>query len=149
MITNKEIETFLSLFQKAPNTTLLNIDHECPEIKESLFDFTEKINGKLTYKEFNSIDLDKFKLVARDFEYVVVTDCLNEIEDIDKFIKVIYHSLENSANVILISHKNKNSLQFMVEVLDRNDFRATNSIDIFNDYDLVVAKKMHMWGNGL
>ena len=107
------------------------------------------IDGKLTHKEFSSIDIEKFRLTARESEYVVVSDCFNFTFDFDKFIKVLYHSLENSANIILISKKRDNNLLLMVDLLDRNDFRATNSIDIFHDYFVVVAKKMHMWGNGL
>ena len=37
----------------------------------------------------------------------------------------------------------------MYELLENNEFRAANFIDIFPNYDLVMAKKMHMWGNGL
>jgi hypothetical protein len=37
----------------------------------------------------------------------------------------------------------------MVELLAENEFRAPNVIDVLPEYDLVMAKKMHMWGNGL
>jgi len=149
MITSKEIESFKTLFQKTPNSALLHIDNGCTEIQNILYDFTNEIDAKLTYKDFNTINLERFRLTARDFEYVIVCDCLELISDIDKFIKEIYHSLENSANIILISDKTKNNTLFMIDILDRNDFRATNSIDIFENYNLVMAKKMHMWGNGL
>ena len=149
MITSKEIESFKTLFQKTPNSALLHIDNGCTEIQNILLDFTNEIDAKLTYKDFNTINLERFRLTARDFEYVIVCDCLELISDIDKFIKEIYHSLENSANIILISNKTKNNTLFMIDILDRNDFRATNSIDIFENYNLVMAKKMHMWGNGL
>jgi len=35
------------------------------------------------------------------------------------------------------------------ELLEEFEFRAVNDIDIVQGYDLVMAKKMHMWGNGL
>jgi hypothetical protein len=149
MITSKEIELFKTLFQKTPNSALLHIGNNCIDIQNILNDFVNEIDAKLAYKDFSTINLERFRLTARDFEYVIVSDCLDMIADIDKFIKEIYHSLENSANVILISHKNKNNLLFMIDILERNDFRATNSIEIFDDYNLVMAKKMHMWGNGL
>lgn len=149
MITPKEIELFKTLFQKTPNSALLHINNGCTKIQDILHDFTNEIDAKLTYKDFNTINLERFRLTARDFEYVIVCDCLESIGDVDKFIKEIYHSLENSANIILISDKTKNNTLFMIDILDRNDFRATNSIDIFENYNLVMAKKMHMWGNGL
>ncbi len=149
MINQKEIELFKSLFQKTPNSALLLINDGCSDIQNIICDFTNETDAKLTYKDFNTINLERFRLTARDFEYVIVCDCFESIIDIDKFIKELYHSLENSANIILISNKNKNNTLFMIDILDRNDFRATNSIDIFENYNIVVAKKMHMWGNGL
>jgi hypothetical protein len=35
------------------------------------------------------------------------------------------------------------------ELLEKFEFRAPNEIDVIDEYDLVMAKKMHMWGNGL
>ena len=35
------------------------------------------------------------------------------------------------------------------EYLIQHEFRAHNEIDLLEGYDLVMAKKMHMWGNGL
>jgi hypothetical protein len=34
-------------------------------------------------------------------------------------------------------------------MLEEHEFRAPNEIDVIDGYDLVMAKKMHMWGNGL
>jgi hypothetical protein len=35
-------------------------------------------------------------------------------------------------------------------MLDKSEFRAANTIsDLIAGYDVIVAKKMHMWGNGL
>ncbi len=149
MIESKEIELFKTLFQKTPNSAFLHINNSSIEIQTILESFTKDINATLTYKEFNSLNLERFRLTARDFEYVVVTNCLMNINDKDKFIKEVYHSLENSANIVLIEKKGNNNLLEMLDILDRNDFRATNSIDIFEDYNLTMAKKMHMWGNGL
>ena len=149
MITSKEIELFKTLFQKSPKSIILHINNDSAEIKDIIDNFINEIDGKLTYKNFNEINIERFRLTARDFEYVIVSNCLDLVEDIDKFIKEIYHSLENSANIILIENKLNNNLLFMKDILERNDFRATNSIEIFEEYNLTVTKKMHMWGNGL
>jgi hypothetical protein len=34
-------------------------------------------------------------------------------------------------------------------ILEDHEFRAPNEIDIMEGYDLIMAKKMHMWGAGL
>lgn len=149
MISQKEIEFFLSLFQKTPNSSILHISKNCIAITTILENYSSKIDAKLTYKDLNTLNLEKFQLSARNFEYAIISNCLDEIKNNNKFIQEIYHSLENSANVILIENKKNNNVLTMVDILDKNDFRATNSIDIFEDYNLVIAKKMHMWGNGL
>jgi len=150
MITQKEIESFLSLFNVTPNTSILHISNNCFDITSTIENFSNTINGKLIYKDFHTLNLERFRLIAREFEYAIISECLDGIGDKDKFIQEVYHSLENSANVILIENKNNNNnIETMIHLLDSNDFRATNAIDIFEDYHLVIAKKMHMWGNGL
>ena len=39
--------------------------------------------------------------------------------------------------------------QIPKELLEKFEFRAPSKINILDEFDLVMAKKMHMWGNGL
>lgn len=146
---NKEFELFNSLFEKNPNIAVLNINHKSDYIKGLLEKIVASTGGKFVNKEFSELELSKFRLTPREFEYAVICDCIDKIEDIDRFIKEVYHSLENSAQIILLTKKGKIDPYKLIDLLDRNDFRAMNKIDIFDDFDLVMAKKMHMWGNGL
>jgi len=41
------------------------------------------------------------------------------------------------------------NIEEIKQILEENEFRAANQIDVLEKYDLVMAKKMHMWGNGL
>lgn len=145
----KAQEFFRSLFEQFPNIAILNINNNCEDIKAQLENIAEKTGGKLINKEFEKIDQRKFRLTAREYEYAVVCDCFEKFKRVDRFIQEIYHSLENSGQIILISKKDSSDISNMIDTLDRNDFRAANQIDIFDGYNLVVAKKMHMWGNGL
>jgi len=145
----KELELFSSLFESHPNISILNIHNRCDDIKVGLENIVNSIGGTLKYKDINDIDQKRFRLTAREYEYVVVCDCLDKIEDMKRFIDQIYHSLENSAQIILIGKKEKSDPYSMLQILEEADFRAMNQIDIFENYHLVMAKKMHMWGNGL
>ena len=145
----KEFESFNCLFQKDPNIAIFNINNDCDEIKQELKNIVNTIGGSFKNKEFDDIELNRFRLTAREFEYAVICDCLDKVEDVDRFIKEIYKSLENSAQIIVLSKKDKQDIKIIENILDKNDFRAVNSIDIFEKYNLVMAKKMHMWGNGL
>ncbi len=156
---SKEADFFKALFlgndissvdlETNPNMAILNISNKCDDIKELIENLVQVNEGKLINKEFDKIELNRFRLTAREYEFAVVCDCIHCLEDADRFIKEIYHSLENSAQIILLSRKENMDLPQMIDILDRNDFRAVNQIDIFDQYHLVMGKKMHMWGNGL
>ena len=115
----KEEEFFSSIFDTNPNIAILNINNNCSDITEQLENIVKNLSGKLTTKEFGSMDERKFRLTAREYEYAVVCDCLHELEKQDRFIKEVYHSLENSANIILISKKENMDQYTMMELLDK------------------------------
>jgi hypothetical protein len=48
-----------------------------------------------------------------------------------------------------MQEKGTMDISAMKEMLERHEYRAANAIDVLPEYDLVMAKKMHMWGNGL
>jgi len=141
-------EHFKELFDISPNMLVLNINNGCDDIKTEIENVTAS-HGRIVYKEFSEIEQKRFRLTAREYEYVFLCNCFEKIENLDRFIKEVYKSCENSGQVILIEKKENNKLQEMIEILDKADFRSTNPIEIFPHYDLVMAKKMHMWGNGL
>lgn len=145
----KQENFFYSLFDNNPGIAILHINNNCDDISLLLENIVTQNKGSLKTKQFDTIDQKRFRLTAREYEYTVVSNCLHKVENIDRFISQLYHSLENSANIILLSKKENLDPYGMIEILDRNDFRAANQIDIFDDYYLVTAKKMHMWGNGL
>jgi hypothetical protein len=145
---NKVFLEFKELFELTPNMLVLNINNGLDDVKEFL-DLITSNHGRIVYKDINELEQQRFRLNAREYEYALVCNCFDTIEALDRFIKEVYKSVENSGQIILIEKKENGKLQEMIELLDRNDFRSTNPIDIFPNYDLVMAKKMHMWGNGL
>ena len=144
----KEFELFRSLFDNSPNIAILNVNKGCEEISQELSSIVKDCNGEFTLKQFDEIDPERFRLKDRNFEYAVISNCLNDINDKDRFISGVYHSLENSAFIILIEPKGNSDISSMIELLDKNNFRAANDINIFEKYNLVMAKKLHMWGAG-
>ncbi len=145
---SNEVELFKSLFENSPNLAVLNVNNNCDDIKDILEDIVESSFGELTVKEFDQLNSKEFRLKDRNFEYAILSNTLNHIENVDRFITGVYHSLENSAFIILIEDKKNSDLEFMKELLDKNNFRAVNDISIFQKYNLVMAKKLHMWGAG-
>jgi len=145
---SKEFELFRSLFDNSPNLAILHINNNCDEITKELQSIVDDSFGELTTKEFHQIQPNNFRLKDRNFEYAIISDCLQLIENKDRFISGVYHRLENPAFVIILQDKENIDRETIKELLDKNNFRAVNDIDIFAKYHLVMAKKLHMWGAG-
>ncbi len=86
---------------------------------------------------------------ARDFEYIILSDILSYCPNKDKIVKIMYKALENSANIIILEKRSNKNLDEIKELLDKTSFVAINHIDLFEEYNLITAKKLHMWGSGL
>ena len=64
-------------------------------------------------------------------------------------LRIAYTTLANAADVIIMEKKGIMDVEATKELLEKFEFRAPNAIDLLDEYELVMAKKMHMWGNGL
>ena len=107
-------------------------------------DFVEKIANHCQEKSIEAKFVTNYKkLIDREFEIAIV---LNIVDF--KTYKDCYHSLENSGNIIIVLEKSNFSPEKAFEILEEVDYRASNLIDIFANYYVITAKKMHMWGNG-
>ena len=148
-ISKKEYEDFSSLFLEAPSLSLLHISNNCTLVNSCLEDIKLKNDGTIINKNFNDINCDKFRLKTREYEFIIISDLFNDCTNKQRFFKSCYHSLENGAYIIIIEHKSKNNVQEILELLDEVEYRVANSINIFENYNLIMAKKLHMWGNGL
>ena len=141
----KSIDFFKSIFENFPNLTILNINHNLDEIKVILENIVKNSNGTFTNIEFNTIDENNFKTTIRDYEYAVLSNCLDLIKNKKQFLLKIYNNIENSAQIIILVKKNSIDLYKLKEILEDLNFLAPSEIDIFEDYDLITAKKMRMW----
>ncbi|MBT3280705.1 MAG: hypothetical protein HOF69_03665 [Campylobacteraceae bacterium] len=103
-------------------------------------------NSKIQYIE----DIKKpFRVSPRSVDIIVLKNIFNQHQKNEALLKISYTALANAADIIIIEKKGTIDKTAMYELLENNEFRAANFIDIFPNYDLVMAKKMHMWGNGL
>ena len=145
----KEIKEFSSLLEDAPALYLLNISNNTNPLLNILEDKISKNEGTIESKDLNNISCEKFRLKSREFEYCILFDTISTCQNKEKFLKACYHSLENSAFIIIIEPKLNNNINEIIGLLDICEFRVANNIDIFERYNLIMAKKLHMWGNGL
>ncbi len=90
-----------------------------------------------------------FRALPRDNDIVMIRDVFHRHAFRERILKGIYTTLANTGDIIILSKKGSADVEELKAMLEATEFRASNSIDILEGYDLVMAKKMHMWGNGL
>ena len=116
----------------------------------SLVIYGEK-DDTLDFKNIKYVKTMKepFRAIPRSNDMIILKDIFDSHENQDMLLKLSYHSLANTADIIIMEKKGVMDLESKKQKLEEFEFRAANDIDIVDGYDLVVAKKMHMWGNGL
>lgn len=97
-------------------------------------------------KDFRS----PLRTASRDYEAVIVHDVLHRHASPLRLLQMVYRSMENSAQIIIVQPKGSMQGSEVEALCEQSEFRAPNTIsDLAEGYDVTVAKKMHMWGNGL
>jgi len=110
------------------------------------------VDGVLNLALYNDENLDftqPFRAKPRNHDIVVLKDIFYAHKNQSMILKLTYKTLVNTANIIIMEKKGVMDIEALKTTLEEFEFRAPNDIDIVDGYDLVMAKKMHMWGNGL
>ena len=145
----KKLSLFKDLFQPFENIALLHINNKVDFLTPVLEEVATSFNGSCDTKVFKDESSARLRATARDYEYIILSDILSHCQNKDKIIKLMYKALENSANIIILEKISHNNVDEIKELLDKASFVAINHIDLFDEYVIITAKKLHMWGNGL
>ncbi len=146
------LDKFRELFTPLPGNHYLQVTSQENEMTIVLKELMAKVDGKLNIALYNEDNLklnQPFRAVPRDHDNVILTDIFSSHENQDMLIKLSYLTLANTANIIIIEKKGLLDVAAILVKLEAFEFRSPNHIDMIDGYDLVIAKKMHMWGNGL
>jgi len=104
-----------------------------------------KITGISSVKPLD-IKRPRYAIGGRLYDFVYLTAKIQE-DLIDEFIQKIYKIIKSSGLIIILLDKDINqNLQDWYSVLEDNYFVAINTIDISQNFHILVAKKMHGWG---
>ena len=162
-----ELKQFLELFNPLPGNHYIQVTDKIDETTFALQKIISEVNGEfhlaLYTQEEPSIpkelketkiqiinNLSKpFRALPRDNDMVIFKNILFQHTNPQLLLRIAYTTLANTANVIIMQEKGTMDTSATKEVLEKFEFRAANEIDILDEFDLVMAKKMHMWGNGL
>lgn len=159
------LEKFRDLFNPLPGNHYLQVTTEIDATSELMSEFMKSVDGEFSlvvYSEKEDLQkiedaklqhyktFDKpFRAIPRDHDIVVFKDILHLHKYPKVILKTAYTTLANAAHIVIMQKKGTMDIQETVETLDTFEFRSANYIDLMPEFDIVVAKKMHMWGNGL
>ena len=162
-----ELKQFLELFNPLPGNHYIQITDKIDATTFALQKLISEVNGEFhlalytkekpkisaklkdTKIQYISNLTNPFRALPRDNDMVIFKDILQQHENPELLLRIAYTTLANTANVIIMQEKKTMDIQATKELLEKFEFRAPNEIDILDEFDLVMAKKMHMWGNGL
>jgi len=159
--------SFCDLFQTSPQMKILIATSHSDALVEEICTYLEPFNATVdlslypgAYSEYSSSLIGKVDTIKdfnspvrcaiRDYETIILQDVLHLHSLPLKLLQLIYRSLENSAEVIIVQSQEAMETSDIEALLEKAEFRAANTIsDLIEGCDVIVAKKMHMWGNGL
>ena len=162
-----ELKQFLELFNPLPGNHYIQVTSEIDATTLALSEIIKAVDGEFrlalyTAEEQNipselsdvkTQQISKFNIpfraLPRDNDIVIFKDIFSKHTNPELLLRVAYTTLANTADVIIMEKKGVMDIEAIKELLEKFEFRAPNAIDVLDKYDLVMAKKMHMWGNGL
>jgi len=162
-----DLKQFLELFNPYPGNNYLQVTTEVNEITDAIYALMQKVDGVLNlvvyseneenyterFPQANIQNIKSFKqafrALPRTNDIVIFTDTFHKHENQKGILKIAYTTLANAAEIIIMQKKGSMDIEATLNMLEEFEFRSQNYIDILPEYDLVMAKKLHMWGNGL
>lgn len=146
------MKQFKELFNPLPGNHYLQVSTCRDEISEIFEDMMDKVSGEFNLVLFNDKNLNfqqSFRALPRSNDIVLLKNVFSAHENKDMLLKLSYLTLANTAEIIIMEKKGVMDIEAVKAMLEEYEFRAPNDINIVDGYDLIMAKKMHMWGNGL
>ena len=159
-----KLEQFLELFNPRPGNHFIQVTTKLDETTEALSQLMQECDGEMRIAYYGDEKADDkieaivqnienfkipFRALPRDNDCVILKDIFTVHQRPHLLLKVAYSTLANNANIILMEKKGILNIEHTLELLEQYEFRSGNFIDILEEYDLIIAKKLHMWGNGL
>ncbi len=159
------MQQFLELFNPLPGNKYLIATTHTDAIATALAEMLLHVNGTLSLECYpgehevlvglhvKRHDIKHFKAPLRapprEYDVVVLQDQLQHHAFPEKILQLCYTTLANAAHIIIMQQRGTIDFDKVMAQLEALEYRASNRIDLLDAYDLVMAKKLHMWGNGL
>ena len=160
-----QLDKFASLFNPLPAEHYLQVTDKVDETTHLMAELVQSVGGTFSlviYDESEEViefadanvqhikSFSKpFRAIPRDHDVVVIKNILQKHTHPKLILKTAYTTLANNKSIIVMQDKGSVDLQKTTDTLDAHEFRSGNAIEMMDEFDVVVARKLHMWGNGL
>ena len=162
-----DLKQFLELFNPYPGNHYLQVTTKIDEISDSFSELMKSVDGEFSLVLYSDEENElsskypdakiqyiknfkqPFRALPRTHDAVIFKDVFHQHENQKGILKIAYATLANAAHVIIMQKKGEMDIQATLDILEEFEFRSPSYIDVLCEYDLVMAKKLHMWGNGL
>ena len=164
-ITKKEIEKLLSIIPEYPGVAIFHMANEgtdfCRDLNTyaSERDYTYHIVSanedfitalheaglpkarKITYKQ------QRYNQHSKLYDFIYIETDVESLDKPELFLKKIYAIAKNAAKILFFVPKEKGDFSKLENLLEKGNFVAINPIDdMFENYNVLSAQKMHGWG---
>lgn len=93
-----------------------------------------------------NLEQPRYAIQAKMYDYLFVTSDIPD-EEKPSFLKKTYGVIKNAGNIVIfVPREDDSKIQLWSQLLEDNNFVATNTLDIFSNFDVIISKKMHGWG---
>jgi len=166
ILTQKNIDDILSIIRHQPAIRLMEFSDKDIGLSQALLTLAKEENYEYklhileqklyetwhksveTYKLFSMhstrLEENTFANGGRFYDYLFVNATIEALQK-DSFIKNVYKIIKSGGNIIILLPKSLSPLEYW-QLLEDNFFVAINSIELTEEYTLLIAKKMHGWG---
>ena len=89
-----------------------------------------------------------YKIQAREYNFLFVSSIIKPGERSD-FLKKSYQIIRSAGNIIIfVPKKDYSERDNWVALLEEHLYVSTSIMDdLFEDYDIIISRKMHGWGD--
>ena len=165
-----KIEQLLQIIQNKPAQRIVHFSDGSEELSDALLELTQNYKSQyhincvdeifykdalIKYEILPHIEVTNFNLKrprymiqAIEYDYLIAT---LDWEKYDKkaFLKKSYPIIKTGGNILIFIEKEGYKMQDeWMDILEELYYVSTSIIDdIFDDYDVIVSKRMHGWGD--
>jgi hypothetical protein len=137
-----ETKNLFELIDFSPNFKMAQFGNS-QNLLDDLKNQLDQINGIVDF--YDEQNYDNFNLNRTYYETILICDIFDKITNKIEFFKKVMSWLETSASIVILCKNDFMTIEEIKMHLEEADFRSINSIDLFEDFGVISAKKIYMW----